>query len=370
MASALYKSYIIDGVQKESAPASLLDAVLLDGGSAAETAAEKVVDETLEPKFKAYDIRSLEVGRCLETVLSAKDTYPLAFSTTHTKFLILSSLIDAIWKHGEFRLGNLCIDAKWSWDEKPVGSMAAFYESCAAVAETLDALGLSLGSYSYSAGARQSRAAFRVRLAEDPLEGEFGLAGDPFRLPAARLSARRACQAKLAADPRSWVVYVPFDTADFRLGGSLLGESLNLSGAVPEIGDAEYFIDCYELVREFVEDKILLSAATVGRGGLMASLKSMLGPELSIDINVSDIMRAYNEKHIQRLLFSEVPGVIIQINDIDFDYLDAEMILQDVAYFPLGHPRKGNGEINVFSSGKSGIQTILESLMHGAEGED
>ena len=79
MTSALYKSYIIDGVQKESTPGSLLDAVLLDGENAAETAAEKVVDETLEPKFKAYDIQALEIGRCLDTVLSAKDSYPLAF---------------------------------------------------------------------------------------------------------------------------------------------------------------------------------------------------------------------------------------------------------------------------------------------------
>lgn len=370
MTSAIYKSYIIDGVQKESTPASLLDAVLLEGASAVEAVAEKVVDETLEPKFKAYDIQALEIDRCLDTVLSAKESYPLAFSTTHTKFLIISALIEAIWKRGEFRLGNLCIDAKWNWNEKPVGAMAAFYESCAAVAETLDALGLNLGSYSYSAGARQSRASFRVSIAGDPLAGDSSLVSDPFRLPSARLSARRACPAKLVADPRSWVVYVPFDTADFRLGGSLLGESLNLSGAVPEIGDAEYFIDCYELVREFVEDKILLSASTVGRGGLMAALKAMLGPDQSIDINVSDIMRAYNEKYVQRVLFSEVPGVIIQINDIDFDYLDAEMILQDVAYFPLGHPMKGNGEVRVLSSGKSGIQTILESLMQGAEGED
>lgn len=370
MASALYKSYIIDGVQKEFTPASLLDAVLLEKDYAVETSTEKVVDETLEPNFKACDINTLSINKCLDTVLSAQDNYPLAFSSTYSKFLVLTSLIDVIWKQGEFRLGNLCVDAKWRWDEKPVGAMAALYESCDAVSEVLDALGINLGSYKYETGVRKSRAAFRARLAEDSLEGDPSFGSDPFRLPAARLSARRACQPRLAADPRSWVVYVPFDTAEFRLGGSLLSESLNLSGAVPELGDAEYFIDCYEIVREFVEDKILLSATTVGRGGLMAALKSMLGSELSIDINISEIMQAYHEKSMHRVLFSEVPGVIIQINDIDFDYLDAEMILQDIAYFPLGHPKPGNGEINVFSSGKSGIQTILESLMQGAEGED
>ena len=70
-----------------------------------------------------------------------------------------------------------------------------------------------------------------------------------------------------------------------------------------------------------------------------------------------------------RLLFSEVPGAIIQVRDADFDYIDAEFILQDVAYFPLGHP-SADGELHLASSAKTGIQTILESLMQNAEGED
>ena len=52
------------------------------------------------------------------------------------------------------------------------------------------------------------------------------------------------------------------------------------------------------------------------------------------------------------------------------DYLDAELLLQDVAFFPLGHPVPGQPGIRVKASAKSGIQTILESLMQNAEGED
>ena len=70
------------------------------------------------------------------------------------------------------------------------------------------------------------------------------------------------------------------------------------------------------------------------------------------------------------ILFSEIPGVIIQIRDIDFDYVDAELLLQDVAFFPLGHPNLKSGAVRVRSAEKTGIQTILESLMQNAEGED
>ena len=73
-----------------------------------------------------------------------------------------------------------------------------------------------------------------------------------------------------------------------------------------------------------------------------------------------------------RLLFAEVPGAIIQIRDEDYDYLDAEFMLQDVVFYPLGHPVHGRSEIKVDASGKNGILNILESIIRSqsSEGED
>ena len=61
--------------------------------------------------------------------------------------------------------------------------------------------------------------------------------------------------------------------------------------------------------------------------------------------------------------------MILQIADIDYDYVDAEFLLQDIAYFPLGHPAVGTPGVSVLSGG-SGITGILESLMNSLEGED
>ena len=49
--------------------------------------------------------------------------------------------------------------------------------------------------------------------------------------------------------------------------------------------------------------------------------------------------------------------------------MDAEFLLQDIAYFPLGHPAVGTPGVSVLSGG-SGITGILESLMNSLEGED
>ena len=71
------------------------------------------------------------------------------------------------------------------------------------------------------------------------------------------------------------------------------------------------------------------------------------------------------------MLFGEVPGVIIQIRDIDYDYLDAELLLQDVVWFPLGHPN-GRGSLEICNNSSSGIAGIIQSLMssQAPEGED
>ena len=121
----------------------------------------------------------------------------------------------------------------------------------------------------------------------------------------------------------------------------------------PKMEDPDYFMDCFEVVRELVEDGILLSGVSVKRGGMVAALDSMVSPSVGAEVNISDLKRAYPLSDVVRILFSEVPGVIFQINDSDYDYLDAELLLQDVMYFPLGHPVRRKGKVGA----------ILDSLI-------
>lgn len=124
------------------------------------------------------------------------------------------------------------------------------------------------------------------------------------------------------------------------------------------------------MVREFAEDGLLLSAATVGEGGLLAAAGRMTGRGAGAVLDISDLLRSSGETNAAKVLFAEIPGALIQIRDSDFDYVDAELLLQDVMYFPLGHPDLGSGKVTVELSSRSRIQTILESLMQNAEGED
>ena len=185
------------------------------------------------------------------------------------------------------------------------------------------------------------------------------------------LLGSRQVAASLIPDPQSWIVFIPFDTCAFRLSGSLLSQAYDLSGAAaPDVGDADYFTDCFEVVREMVEDGVVIAGATVREGGMLTALRHMC-QDCGAGVNIADIMKTYGEGREERVLFAEVPGVLLQIRDIDYDYFDAEMLLQDVAYFPVGHPIPGGG-LRVDNFSRTGIQSILDSLLlnQGSEGED
>lgn len=380
--SALHSKYIIDGVSRRLTPAEMLDDCLASAEVKPNTESgefEPIVDESTDPSPSIKKFLNQNVQGYLATVASLLEEprpFPAAFADSYTRGRIAKALLDAVWLNGHFKLGDLTIAAKWRWNCKPLGNMAAFYSSAEATADYINNLGICLSGYSFTESGRVCQTSFKVgacEKAESPDEDDIFLPEDaPFGSEHPVLGRRRAVPDKLAADPDSWIIYVPFDTCDFRLGGSLLCDALGQNGDnFPEIGDADYFIDCYEVVREFIEDRIAMSAVTVCDGGLLTALKLMCSGDVGADIDISGIMSAYGEDQNVRILFSEVPGAILQIKDSDYDYVDAEFLLQDIAYYPIGHPVTGTGEVNV-KAGGSGIANILQSLLgsQASEGED
>ncbi len=382
--SALLSEYVIDGVPQELTPARILDACMAEdaeriyaqGGSF-----DPVVDETVDPAPKPCATDPSRIGEYLRLVRGIRTAaFPVAFPETYTKSRIACALIDAIWRKGHFRLGDLAVRFDWTWSPRRIGDMAAFYASVSSAADYVDSLGLKISGYSYSETDGESDVKAVPSLALQRQEEDLSLPDDsgffpdlPFRTEHPRLRAQNYHPSKLLPDAGSWLIYVPFEDCEYRLGASLLAQALGSSGALaPQIVDADYFIDCYEVVRELVEDGVVLSGVTVGRGGLISALKRMTGPKVGASVNLADLMRAKGDRDIVRLLFAEVPGVLFQIADIDYDYVDAELLLQDIAFYPLGHPVPGRPGVDVLSSDKPGIQTILESLLRSqsSEGED
>ena len=365
----LFSPFVIDGIRENVTPAQILGGV--SAYPAESTSAEELppmVDETPDVDPAPARLDSRKVEKYLTAVLKSEHQVPMAFAGPYTRGKIAGALIDCIWKLGHFRIGDLSLDIKWNWNNLQVGNMAGFYRSVEAVGDMLDALNIQLTDYS----CRRSEDNCSLEVDADirHTADEEDLIEQPFTTQNPHMGAAGISNS-FQPDESSWIIYIPFDSSPYRLGGSLLAQTQGINPpTAPQVDDADYFIDCYEVVRELVEDGIVLAGASVGEGGLLPALKGMANARTGAVLDLSDLRRAQPDS-VSRL-FAEVPGVVIQIRDIDFDYIDAELLLQDVAFYPLGHPAANGGAVRVRSSAKTGIQNILESLVQrqGGEGED
>ena len=395
--SALYSEYIIDGIRMDSTPAGMLMECMTsdsDEPSSGHTAAGTVIDETKDPVPGAAGHDGSETETYLRKVIDLRrkadaaggQDFRLSCPDFHTRLRIASSLIDTLWRKGHFRLENVMLSAEWDWDQTRIGNMAAFYFSARAASEYIYDLGARLSSFGFREDCRQCRARFlpagtgasemQLQSAETDICDEDMACTAPDSTRAAQtihMDTERKCPGKAVNDSRSLLIYIPFDTCGHRLGGSLFEEATGAQAdACPEIRDPDYFIDCYEVVREFVEDGIVLAAATVSDGGLLPAAAEMCSGTGAV-IDVSGIAASYMEKDTVRILFSEIPGVLIQIRESDADYVDSQLLLQDIAYYPVGHPGREDGHTVVKHSSRTDVAGILASLMSGltsSEGED
>ena len=366
----LYCNFIIDGVPQALSPARMLNECSVEPVPEPDGDPATVADEHLDPSPGTYPFREDAID-AYAALFPYKRTLPLPFAGPFTAGKVAQALIDAVWMSGHFRLGDLTLKADWRWNDKTMGNLAAFYGSVESACGYLDSLGVKISHYGLASGAPSVYFKATTVAEEDaPEEEEESLFRElPYRTANPRISRRRRCPASLVPDAADWLIYIPFDPCDFRLGGSALAEILGESGTTaPDVADADYFIDCYEVLREMVEDGVVKAGATVGDGGLMAALMSLTSAGTGAEICIRDICKAYAEDSQVRVLFSEVPGVVVQISDIDYDYFDAELILQDVVYFPIGHPVPGKSGVTV--SEKTDIPEILESILNTLEGED
>ena len=383
--SALYSRYVIDGIMGEATPAELLnecmeypfDEELLTGNY------NDIVDETIEPPLSAstYDSsQTEELLKMTEAGAEAERSFRMLYPDHFTRLQIAQALISRIWSKGHFRLGNLRLWAQWDWNTRPVGNMAAFYSSISEASDYIYGLGVRLTDYIFIESDETSSARFYAWLPEeDPEENEDlgdlhqhpALFKAPYESSHPWISEERQCPRNLEYDKDSQLIYIPFDTCRFKLGGSLLDElKQRAGGAAPNIKDPDYFIDCYEVVRELVEDGVIISGISVGDGGL-ATAARIMAQGCGIDLEIGGLMSSYQEEDRMRILFGEIPGVLLQVSDYDYDYLDSQLTLQDVAYYPVGRPSAEHKDIKITQSSKDGVANILASLLAQAtEGED
>lgn len=383
--SALYSHYIIDGIRQEMTPADLLDECMEYDESGMPSSEmfgtfEDIIDESTDPPVASfnYDKSKNEYYAALTAEASDEERpFAMLYPDHFTRLNIANALTSRLWSKGHFRLGDLRLWAQWDWNAMPTGNMASFYASASAASDYIYSLGVRMSDYLYIEGDGQSKARFFAWLPDTELEDEEDaqdsmlFKSSPYESRHPWIGDERKCPSAMADDPESWLVYIPFDTCPYKLGGSLLAKVTGHNGGpAPQIMDADYFIDCYEVVRELVEDGIAVAGISIGSGGL-ATAASRFCEDKGAMLDISGIMSSYQEDDSTKILFSEIPGVLMQIRNNDYDYFDSQMLLQDIAYYPLGQPSASSKGLSFKEKSRNSVAGILASLLSQAsEGED
>ena len=382
--SALYSQYIIDGIRCSATPAELLEECMnFDGPQYIPTRSfDDIIDEATDPPLSArtYGMESCKEYISLITPLANADRpFRMLYPDHFTRLQIAKSLLSRLWSEGHFRLGDLRIWAQWEWNTRPIGNMTAFYESVRSTGEYVYGLGTYIEDYVFMESDHASNVKFfawlpETQMTEDEPEedrDDILFKSSPYESTDPWITERRKCPSLMRNDPDSWIIYIPFDTCRFKTGGSLLTQAHDDNGgAAPNIMDPDYFIDCYEVVRELTEDGILMAGRTVADGGLAVAASKLCG-DGGLEADISGILSSYQEEDRIKVLFGEIPGVLIQISDENYDYVDSQFLLQDIAYYPVGRPSGNASGLSFSQNSKNGVADILASLLNQAsEGED
>lgn len=360
-------SFVIDGSKMGSTPAKLLAECVIDPLPSPEASTE-IIDETVDPTPSVKRFNIDQIDEYISKIRSTAPRFALPYPEKAARAAVAEALTESLFEGGHFRLQDIDLAIEWKWDTEKMGNMASFYRSVESAAQYIWDLGVKISNFACYRSDECSMVCLPD--ADDfnsgealPTETEDHIEMvEEWRIPS-----------KAKSDPTSWIIYIPFDTCPYRLGGSAFSRFFGNGGdPAPDISDPDYFMDCFEVVREMVEDGIVTAGVSVGRGGL-ATAASRFAGDGGLTLDITAISSTYKENDEARILFGEVPGVLIQINDEDYDYVDSQFLLQDVAYYAVGRPAGGKTGLYIRKSGKAPITSILESLLQSrdtSEGED
>ena len=135
---------------------------------------------------------------------------------------------------------------------------------------------------------------------------------------------RKIISPVLAYIKGTYLYYIDFSFDTFKLGGSAFAQTLGKVGdEAPTVTDAEYFINAFAAVQELVNRGLILAGHDISEGGLITAMLEMCfaNPQGGLDVRLDKIQNS----DLIKILFSENPGVIIQVKH----HRLVEKILQD-----------------------------------------
>ena len=199
-------------------------------------------------------------------------------------------------------LESVSLSANWMWPCRNPGEDARLYKAVEACSDFASALGINIPTGKDSLSMTQQYGDDKV----------FSPGTVIISAAAEVKNVRRIVSPVLAYIKGTYLYYIDFSFDTFKLGGSAFAQTLGKIGdEAPTVTDPEYFKNAFAAVQELVNRGLILAGHDISAGGMATTLLEMCfaNPQGGIEAHLDKIRHA----DLIKILFSENPGVIIQV---------------------------------------------------------
>jgi phosphoribosylformylglycinamidine synthase len=220
------------------------------------------------------------------------------------KLAIAEALTNLVWAPLTHGLKGVSLSANWMWPSKNEGEDARLYKAVKAVSAFAIELGINIPTGKDSLSMTQKYPDGKVVYA--PGTVIISAAGEVSNV-------RQTISTDVQPVPGTSIIYIDFSPGPFSLGGSSFAQVAGqLGNDTPTVVSEEYFKAAFDAVQDLIRRQLVLAGHDISAGGMITTLLEMCFPVPDAGLEIS--MPAFGEDHI-RILFSEKPGVLIQVQD-------------------------------------------------------
>jgi phosphoribosylformylglycinamidine synthase len=238
---------------------------------------------------------------------------------------IAEALTNIIWAPLSDKLKSVSLSANWMWPCKNPGEDSRLYTAVKAASDFAIALGINIPTGKDSLSMTQKYEDQTVLSPGTVIISASGEISD----------IRKIIEPVIVKDPYTSLLYIDMSRDKFKSGGSSFAQVLNRVGdEVPTVKDPDYFREVFNTIQDLIIKNKILSGHDISAGGMLTTLLEMCFSDKDWGLTVN--LTALDEIDTIKVLFSQNPGIIIQVRD---EVEVAEILLENgVSYYSIGHP--------------------------------
>jgi len=239
---------------------------------------------------------------------------------------IAEALTNIIWAPIEDGISGISLSANWMWPAKNTGEDDRLYRAVKSVSDFAIALGVNIPTGKDSLSMTQKYPGNDVVYAPGTvIISTVGEVSDVTKI----------VTPVIKDVPDSALLYIDLSEDKYKLGGSSFAQLVNKLGKdTPTVKDAAYFAGTFNTLQQMIDRGDILAGHDISAGGMITALLEMCFTrnDIGLEINLTEL----DERDPVRLLFSENPGLLIQVENSEriYHFLDEN----NIGYCKIGKP--------------------------------